>query len=248
MRTANLFNVYSLLLLSLSSSFQNVAENCSEKYFLSDPPANQHQLNALAMNDYFSVLVPALILLERIPVENVRYQTFATVLSLLYDSKAKILLETGTARYGETECLRDGCSTILFGHFARITGAKLYSVDISEENCKAAKAVTEEFGDSVEIIHSDSITYIEQFDKGLVDFLYLDSYDFFEDDPEPSQEHHLKEIQAAYNKIHKGTVILLDDCNMKFGGKCKLVDIFLRASGWTLVQLGYQRVYLYESY
>ncbi|MBI3901288.1 MAG: class I SAM-dependent methyltransferase, partial [Chlamydiia bacterium] len=142
--------------------------------------------------------------------------------SLLKQRGAKVLVETGTARDGRKNFDGDGGSTIIFGEWAKHHQALLYSVDIDPTAVKIAKSVTKKFGPSVHVICSNSITFLENF-QGPIDFLYLDSYDFDANEPLPSQEHHLKEIIAAYPKLHKDSIVMIDDCGLPHGGKGVLV-------------------------
>lgn len=174
-----------------------------------------------------------------------RYDTFYNVMRMMVHRNAKILVETGTSRRGEN-CFDDGCSTLILGSFANILGLQLYSVDIDEKCCVESRKAAKIFGSNVEVIQSDSVAYLANFNKGLIDFLYLDSFDFDWKNPNPSQEHHLKEIEAVYSKIHKKTIIMLDDCALKNGGKCTLVSKFLDDQGWKVHTNGYQIIYTYE--
>jgi predicted O-methyltransferase YrrM len=165
----------------------------------------------------------------------------------MFQRNVKIMVETGTARHGYPTCRSDGCSSIIFGHYAKITGAKLYSVDIDPLACVRAKAATKEFSDSIDIVTSDSLPYLRDFSQGLIDFLYLDSFDWTPHTTALTQEHHLKEINAAYDKLHARSIVMMDDCTLPGGGKCKLVDEFLTAKGWTRVFNSYQIIYLLDT-
>ena len=186
------------------------------------------------------------IVTERIPLYNPRFSSFYELTQLLLKRKPKIMVETGTARAGIDHCISDGCSTVLIGKIAQILGSKLYSVDISADSCIRSRNVTSFLEDSVEVIEGDSISYLKSFNVGLIDFLYLDSYDFEADNPNPSQEHHHKEIIAAYNKLHKSSIVMVDDCTLIHGGKCPLVRNYLLERGWTLYFSNYQQIFIYE--
>ena len=183
---------------------------------------------------------------ERIHTSNHRYSSFYELAQLLINNKFKVLVETGTARSGFDWCESDGCSTVVLGKIAQAIGAKLYSVDLDPNACARSREVTQSYKDSVQVIQSDSIAYLNSFDEGLIDFLYLDSYDYEIVNPNPSQEHHKKEILVAYNKLHKKSVVMVDDCRLENGGKCLLVRQFLLERGWSLYLSSYQQIFLYE--
>ena len=87
--------------------------------------------------------------------------------------------------------------------------------------------------DRVEFHLSDSVEFLRNFD-GSIDFLYLDSSDYFKDEERRSicQAHQLKEIEAGFDKLTPGAVVLLDDNGLPFGGKTKLSKQFLSERGW----------------
>ncbi|OMJ87981.1 hypothetical protein SteCoe_10224 [Stentor coeruleus] len=162
---------------------------------------------------------------------------------MMIHKNAKIFVETGTSRH-EENCFDDGCSTLILGSFANILGLQFYSVDIDEKCCIESREAASIFGSNVEVMQSDSVAYLADFDKGLIDFLYLDSFDW--KNPAPSQEHHLKKIKAVYSKIHKNTIIMLDDCALKDEEKCTLVSKYLDEQGWKVHANGYQIIYTYD--
>jgi len=175
-----------------------------------------------------------------------RRDTLREVLRLLDERGARTLLETGVARMGLEKSKGDGASTIVFGLWAKQNDAHLYSVDIDPEATeRAGQAVAKmDLSDSVTLVTSDSVAYLDEF-TDMVDFLYLDSYDYHKTDTAiqtASQDHHLKEIKAIEGCLHEGTVILIDDCDMPNGGKGKLVIERLTAKGWKVHMSEYQVV------
>ena len=173
-----------------------------------------------------------------------RRDTLREVLRLLGERGATTLLETGVARMGLEKSKGDGASTIVFGLWAKQNDAHLYSVDIDPEATeRAGQAVANmDLSDSVTLVTSDSVAYLDEF-TDMVDFLYLDSYDYHKTDTAiqtASQAHHLKEIEAIEGCLHEDTVILIDDCDMPNGGKGKLVIERLTANGWKVHMSEYQ--------
>lgn len=186
---------------------------------------------------------PSDYLKNRIPVRNHRYDTFRYVLELLEARDVKTMVETGTARHGASNFIGDGGSTIIFSEWARDHDADFYSIDIDETNIsRSSNAVSRFVPDQKGKIHficDDSIQTLSQFGRPI-DFLYLDSYDYDTRNPDPSQQHHLKEIQAAYPYLSEKCVIMIDDCALSGGGKGKLVVDFLLVREWKIVKNSYQ--------
>jgi spermidine synthase len=128
---------------------------------------------------------------------------------------------------------------VLFGQWAKERGASFYSIDINPKAVEASKHAVDQTGGSAIIICGDSLAFLEDFPNSI-DFLYLDSFDYDFDNPNSCQQHHLKEIQTAYSKLKPTSVVMVDDCDLPQGGKCKLVIDFLLAKGWTIYDIGYQ--------
>ena len=182
-------------------------------------------------------------LINRIQMEDKRYLTLLGVLELLDQRNVKTLVETGTARDGDKNFVGDGGSTIIFADWASQNGALLYSVDIDPSAIENAKNVTKMYADHIQFVCDDSIKFLKKFEN-LIDFLYLDSFDFDFGNPSTSQKHHLKEIIAAYPKLHKTSIVMIDDCDLPQGGKGALVIEYLTSRGWEVLQNGYQTIML----
>ncbi len=173
-----------------------------------------------------------------------RRDTFRKTLELLSDRKAKVLVETGTARHGLKGAKSNGASTVVFAKWAKLNAATLYSVDISEKSINAAKAEINHQGlnDYVEWHQQDSLEFLAEF-KQPVDFLYLDSYDYHKEDTAiqvVSQQHHLAEFKAIEPQLHRRTFVLIDDCGLPNGGKGKLAIEYMLARGWRVLVEDYQ--------
>jgi hypothetical protein len=189
---------------------------------------------------------PDLYLKDRLPLENGRYSTFIESLNLLFERNVRTIVETGTARCGDTNFDGDGGSTIIFSHWAKEHGAKMFSVDISQPHIDLAKAASSSYLENIEFVLEDSVKFLKEF-PGQIDFLYLDSYDYDEENPNPPQEHALKEIMAAYDKLTDHSIIMIDDCNIPGGGKGKLAIDYLINLGWYLRTNGHQVILLKQS-
>ena len=183
-------------------------------------------------------------LAKRLPKHDKRYKTFLKSMKLMKQRKSKILVETGTARYGDKNCRGDGCSTVIFGEWARDNDATFYSVDIDAEAIKSAKDAVLPLNNDVVFITSDSVAFLKNYYKynNKIDFLYLDSFDFDPKNPWPSENHHLKEIKAAYRYLHRKSIVMVDDTFGRRGGKGRLVIKYLLGKGWKIAVSAYQLI------
>lgn len=173
-----------------------------------------------------------------------RRDTFRKTLGLLSERKAKILVETGTARIGLRGAKGNGASTIVFATWAQENNAVLHSVDNSAESIDGAKAevVRQALGECVKWHLKDSLEFLAEF-REPVDFLYLDSYDYDKKDTSiqiASQEHHLAEFKAIESRLHENSLVLIDDCKLPNGGKGKLAVEFMLGRGWKVLMSEYQ--------
>lgn len=179
------------------------------------------------------------ILEGRIPSTDRRYTTFKLAMDIMRARGHKTLVETGTARRGDKNCLGDGCSTVLFSRWAQnFPQATLYSVDNDESAIKEAMMAVYYFN-TTSLVNKDSVQFLREFKKPI-DFLYLDTLDFDTNYPRPSQEQALREILAAFPKLHEGSMVMVDDCGLAYGGKCALVELFLKEMGWRTLIKSYQ--------
>lgn len=200
----------------------------------------------LIIPSFFNAIGPGDYLVNCLGQADKRFPTMFNALYLLEQHHAKVLVETGTARDGDKNFGGDGGSTIIFGKWASQNGAMLYSVDITPSAIENAKKATEVCRDQIQFTCGDSIQFLKEFDQSI-DFLYLDSFDFDFGNPLPSQEHHLKEIMAAYPKLHQNSIVMIDDCDLPYGGKGKLAIEYLTSLGWVIFQNGYQVIMMQES-
>ncbi len=180
------------------------------------------------------------------PVRN-RADSFLKVFELLEEQNLDFyrILETGCMRrdHGSLCFGDDGCSSYLFDQFLNYNEGELISVDINQENVNFANSFFNNSRskafckDSVEFISSDygNITKIDNFKGARIDLLYLDSFDITKDSPLPSQEHHLKEFNAACRYLGKGSIVVIDDHNAFLTeppiGKGKLVKELIEGLG-----------------
>ena len=158
---------------------------------------------------------------------------------------AKIIVETGTSREGIAKCYDDGCATLIFGAWARDNRAIVYSVDIDGQALANAGNALGSNKSHVHLVQSDSVEFLRNFGQPI-DMLYLDSYDFEVSTPELSQHHHLNEVMAAEPWLTANSIVMIDDCDLPYGGKGKLVIEYLLTKGWKIASQGYQVILLQD--
>jgi hypothetical protein len=180
------------------------------------------------------------------PIRN-RAETLHFVVRELASKRNLLLLETGCMRadHGELSWGDDGCSTLLFGLLAQSTKGRCISVDISPRAVRHAKKYASKYN---QLVIEDSVSFLSRFEHmNLVDLLYLDSFDFEAENPLPSQEHHLREIQVCFDRLKSGALVLVDDADTKFDGsffgKATLVQEFFRQKGILPIIEDYQVLY-----
>jgi len=173
-----------------------------------------------------------------------RYWTMYTALSLFLQSNGSVIVETGCLRMdGDWGA---GMSTLVFNDIRTRYKKELYSVDISGNNLKIAEKIVQHAASNFRpphFVESDSILFLGTFDK-KIDLLYLDSLDFDFNNPASSQEHCLKELQAAYDKLSDTAVVLMDDNNLPGGGKPAKAKLWLQEQGWTCVADHHQTLWI----
>jgi len=152
--------------------------------------------------------------------------------------RPKIIVETGTIR-DAWAAVGDGHSTIKFANYVIENGGEFYSVDNSPDAVKVSKACVKE-NKRVHIVCDDSLHFLENF-KEEIDILYLDS----------ANDKHLilDEAKIAINKLHKDSIILIDDAGKDsppISQKGKLVIPWLEKNGWKKVMDYYQVLFIKE--
>lgn len=149
----------------------------------------------------------------------------------------------------ETGCLRqqanwggDGQSTLVWDAFVNYAGGKVYSVDLDVKAAALANSLT---STRTTVDANDSVAWLLRLATiGLaVDFLYLDSYDIDWGDPQPSMQHHQKELAAALPMLAPGAVVAVDD-NRPDAGKGHLVGLYAEREGWRVLVDEYVRAWI----
>ena len=170
-----------------------------------------------------------------------RFNSISMGLNWYLGHNGKIIIETGTSRLiGNWE--GDGCFTVIAGSIAKATNTKLWTCDLLKDHIDAAKFMTREFKDNIEYVEGDSVAFLESV-LCPIDFLYLDSMDFvIGGDPNPAQDHCLKEYLAAKENLHSNSIVIIDDCALPQGGKGKKCIEQMHSDGWVSIYSSYQEV------
>lgn len=171
---------------------------------------------------------------------------YATIFELLARHPRPLIVETGSMRFpGVVDFATDGASTFLFHHYCRDHGGECWTVDVDPAATKHVETLCDP-----RIVHAvtgDSVAFLRGFPrKGEIRLLYLDSLDLDADRPLASQRHHLDEIEAVFDALAPGTIVVVDDHFVHRGvqvGKGSLVERFLRERHVPLVHDGYQKVW-----
>lgn len=139
---------------------------------------------------------------SQLPHQNASNLT--TALRIL-SKKPAVILETGTSAYGvDSSRLFDSYIRNFGGSFFSIDNRKQAKRDLFLQHSRKSVFLT---GDSVEVMKkmAKDVTF------PLIDLLYLDSWDVDWFNPKPSADHGLREFLAIENKLHDGSVIIVDD-------------------------------------
>ncbi len=164
-----------------------------------------------------------------------RFWTFKAALNIFLQRGLMNIVETGTTR--QADDWGAGMSTTIFGSFCRKYNKRLWTVDIDSKAIELCRTITKIYNAHIEYVVSDSVDFLLKYPE-KIDLLYLDSLDCPEHDVSDSprvveaQEHQLKEVKAAQDKLVDNSIILLDDSGFESGGKTKLARKFLRDNEW----------------
>lgn len=129
---------------------------------------------SFAMQKKLAKQQASIVLAHRIPHGDKRFKTFQYVLRLMHKRNVKTIVETGTARNGQCNCSGDGCSSPIWGQWAKQNGAFVYSVDIDPKAIESSSFACLPYLERMVFAVSDSVEFLEKFNKPI-DFLYLDS-------------------------------------------------------------------------
>ncbi len=152
--------------------------------------------------------------------------------------RAPLVVETGCVR--EEEDWSAGYGTYLLGAFTHRSGGSVRSVDIDPAHCEFARRATREMR-GVTVEQGDSVAFLSAL-REPIDVLVLDSMD---NDLPGHEEHGLREIEAAWPRLHERSVVAIDDTvwsEGRFTGKGALAVPWLLERGWRVLHSGVQTI------
>jgi predicted O-methyltransferase YrrM len=182
-----------------------------------------------------------------------RLPTVRSCVRLLRERSPKVFVECGSQT---TNLLHSqGLSTTIWAAVAALMGGRLWTVDHDPNAMQRCRSLTSAY-DNIDYVVSDSVPFLREFDR-TIDFLYLDTYDFYDHCREESRRHQLAEVEAAFPRLAREAVVLLDDAHVQMWftrpldesdiqGTTLLSHAFLLRHGARCVsaQTDYQRVYV----
>lgn len=134
------------------------------------------------------------------------------------------IIETGTTRNADPAgCWGDGWSTVAWGWYVSQVGGRVYTVDLDPACLEVCRHVTTPYSAVIEYVAADSVQFLRdwtQRDRGPIHLLYPDSVDHlpWQGDPGSSEEHNLREVQAALASLASPGILLIDDTGVLAGG------------------------------
>jgi hypothetical protein len=179
-----------------------------------------------------------------------RQASFEIMLNHLRLADNPLIVETGCSRSLQHGFHGDGFSTIIFDKFVDTFGGQLLTVDLDQQHVDFSRS---QVSAKTQIFCEDSVVWLKNLSRELklqnkpINLLYLDSFDFYPNDPHPSSFHHMKELCAIMPCLQPGTMIAVDD---NFGdvnsriGKGKYVEEFFQNINIPLVYDGYQLIWV----
>jgi len=171
---------------------------------------------------------------------------------LFKERKGKVIVEIGCIRQRFSHSLDtepidcpsrlDGHSTALFAE----TGARFYTCDIDPKAIGLAKEYVGELH-NVTILQKDGLKFLKTFGQ-KIDLLALDAFDV---DQPGSAQNHLRCYQIAKRRLHKDSIVWIDDTDVDFingklqpspkgeyGGKGRLLVPLMIKEGWKVHRSG----------
>ena len=174
--------------------------------------------------------------------ESRRWSAFTFIADILIArsfSQPTLIVETGCARK-ENNWNGDGQSTIVWSWLSSQLHGCTYSVDINPDHVTLARSLSP----NARITVGDSVDFLRHFgNASSISLLYLDSFDYKIGSLDAA-EHHLRELQAIYDRLRADCIIAVDDCITPTEGKGALVRQWLEERGNLPVLEGYVTVWL----
>lgn len=152
-----------------------------------------------------------------------------------FAKERKIAVEIGGIRNLSLEYeIGDGHST---KHWIKYF-EEVYSVDIDKRATELTMQATNN-PKNLFCITEDGISFLKRFNK-KIDLLYLDGWDVIAGTD--YMEKHLEAFKSAEDKLHKNSIIVIDDMEDENNGKGALVLPYALNKGWKYDKVGKQIV------
>lgn len=169
---------------------------------------------------------------------------------LIAGRKGLNIVELGMTRQWGSQ-FREGYSTPFFAHLSVKYGHDFTSVDILPDRIPLNEMILKAHGllrDNVHLVCADGLDVLRRWDKGNIDVLYLDAWDYEPDDLRRrvhlySEKMHLRAAQVADRHIPPGGLVLVDDMlvhDTTMVGKGTRVVPWLAERGWECMEQGWQ--------
>lgn len=153
-----------------------------------------------------------------------------------------VVVEVGTMRkpmpHGitdfEPECCNGGHSTFFWAN----AGFTVFSVDSDAAAVENATKYCAQF-DNCQVICADGLEFLSGFDR-KIDLLYLNAWDVI--GGTPYAEKHLEAFRRAQDKLAPSHIIAIDDTDVAYGGKGRLLTPCLVEEGYEIIAVGRQTI------
>ncbi len=167
-----------------------------------------------------------------------RERGFTMASDLFRRNGGKVIVETGCF-WLEPQ----GRSTVHLAELARSVGGEFHSVDINPEHVAFAQKHVAHIPDA-HVHCSDSLEWLAKFNKPI-DFLYLDAFDWDENNHQILGIYNVAELGACIGKMAPKAVILMDDWYEGKDPKRKPIfsEVLLRYRGWKMINSDYQLLF-----
>jgi hypothetical protein len=162
---------------------------------------------------------------QYLQTNDARYVTFKSVVDLLDARKARILVETRVS----VDCPVDGCSSLILGAWSKHNRAQFHVVDVDAGRVQRARTLL-----SIStVVHASPVVYLQAF-AGEIDLLHLTSA-AHPNNHVIGQIHVYTMLMAAYDKLHKESIVLVEGFDQPYHGVARLAVEYLVENKWQAV-------------
>lgn len=171
-----------------------------------------------------------------------RYPTTEQTIDLLTQTQSNVLLQINVTSQQITPNKRpDFALACIFGHWAFLNNAKYYLTfaDLTNADTIAlAPAYLSPFSPAAKTFSNDIQQFLATF-INQIDFLYLDTTDYQQEQPEKFQQTLLNMVKMVNPKLNVNNGIILIGNLPNKGKKCPALD-YLKEQGWKITENNFQ--------